>query len=137
MREIEVKQLDCDLMAVAGLALVGDYLKTIVPVLKRVNKALPVRSGWPTAISCAAAWGCWCRRERLDAIENYRLDSCTPDDHPMTTPPEDTAAMSPELLQGLRALRVGEGWDTHHPGRQERRSPRYTTRLDEIPLVIA
>ena len=31
----------------------------------------------------------------------------------MTTPPEDTAAMSPALLQGLRALRVGEGWDTH------------------------
>jgi len=27
----------------------------------------------------------------------------------MTTPPEDTAAMSPELLQGLSALRVGEG----------------------------
>jgi len=29
------------------------------------------------------------------------------------------------------------GGSKTHAGRQERRSPRYTTRLDEIPLVTA
>ena len=45
MRTIEVKQLNYDLTAVAGLAFVGDYIKTIEPVLKRVDKALLVRAG--------------------------------------------------------------------------------------------
>jgi len=45
MRTIEIKQLNYDPTAIAGLALVGDHLKTIEPVLKRVDKALSVRAG--------------------------------------------------------------------------------------------
>ena len=37
----------------------------------------------------------------------------------------------------LTGADVGAARSKTHAGRQERRSPRYTTRLDEIPLVIA
>ena len=45
MRPIPVKQLDYDLTPTAGLALVGQYLNTIAPVLTRIDAALPARGG--------------------------------------------------------------------------------------------
>ena len=48
MRPIQVKQLDYELTATAGLALVGHLLKTVAPVLQEVDAALPVRTGVAT-----------------------------------------------------------------------------------------
>ena len=45
MRTIEVRQLKYDLTPVAGLALVGEHLKTLAPVLARLDVAVPVRGG--------------------------------------------------------------------------------------------
>ncbi len=75
MRTIEVKQLNYDLTAVAGLALVGDYLKTIEPVLKRVDKALPVRAGVANSDIVRSYVGLLVQgKSDFDAIENYRGD---------------------------------------------------------------
>ena len=41
----EVRQLDYDLTPVAGLALVGHYLKALDPAWRRLDAALPVRTG--------------------------------------------------------------------------------------------
>ena len=71
---IEVKQLNCDLMAVTGLALAEDYLKTVEPVLKRVDKALPVRAGVANSDivrSCVGLLGQG--KSDFDAIENLKL----------------------------------------------------------------
>ena len=43
MRQLIVKQLDYDLTPVAGLALVGHYLKALQPALKGVDTAMPIR----------------------------------------------------------------------------------------------
>ena len=40
-----VKQLDYDLTPVAGLSLVGHLLKSILPVFRRVDAALPIKGG--------------------------------------------------------------------------------------------
>ena len=62
MRQLIVKQLDYDLTPVAGLALVGHYLKAVAPVLTSTRcGAAGARAAWPTATSCAATWACWCR----------------------------------------------------------------------------
>ena len=53
MRTIEVKQLKYDLTPVAGLALVGDHLKTLEPVLARLDAALPVRGGGTRWVAAA------------------------------------------------------------------------------------
>ena len=45
MRPMIVKQLDYDLTPVAGLSLVGHLLKSIWPVFKRVDAALPIKGG--------------------------------------------------------------------------------------------
>ena len=45
MRQLIVKQLDYDLTPVAGLALVGQYLKAVQPLLGRLDTALPVKGG--------------------------------------------------------------------------------------------
>jgi len=75
MRTIEVKQLNYDLTAVAGLALVGDYLKTIKPVLKRVDKALPVRAGKADSDIVRSYVGLLVQgKSDFDATRNYRLD---------------------------------------------------------------
>ena len=75
MRTIEVKQLNYDLTPVAGLALVGDYLKTIEPVLKRVDKALPVRAGVANSDIVRSYVGLLVQgKSDFDAIENYRGD---------------------------------------------------------------
>ena len=43
--KIEVMQLKYDLTPVAGLALVGDHFKCFEPVLRLLDKTLPVRAG--------------------------------------------------------------------------------------------
>ena len=45
MSRLRVIQLQYDLTPVAGLALVGHYLKTLAPVWSRLDRMLPVRSG--------------------------------------------------------------------------------------------
>jgi hypothetical protein len=45
MRPFIVKQLDYDLTPVAGLALVGHHLNRLAPVFKRIDAALPGRTG--------------------------------------------------------------------------------------------
>jgi len=75
MRTIEVKQLKYDLTPVAGLALVGGYLKTVEPVLKRVDKALPVRAGVANSDIVRSYVGLLVQgKSDFDAIENYRGD---------------------------------------------------------------
>ena len=75
MRTIEVKQLKYDLTAVAGLTLVGDYVKTIAAVLKRLDKALPVRAGVANSDIVRSYLGLLVQgKSDFDAIENYRGD---------------------------------------------------------------
>ena len=57
MRQLIVKQLDYDLTPVAGLALVGHYLKAVAPVLSRLDAALPIRAGVSNADICRAYLG--------------------------------------------------------------------------------
>ena len=45
MRQLIVKQLSYDLTPVAGLALVGNYLNAMQPVLGRLDAELPVKGG--------------------------------------------------------------------------------------------
>ena len=45
MRPFTIKQLPYDLTPVAGLALVGQHLQRLGPVFKRIDAALPVRTG--------------------------------------------------------------------------------------------
>ena len=45
MGKIEVRPLKYDLTPVAGLALVGDHFKCFEPVLRLLDKTLPVRAG--------------------------------------------------------------------------------------------
>jgi hypothetical protein len=76
MRQLIVKQLDYDLTPVAGLALVGHYLKAVRPVLDRLDTALPVRAGVSTADVCRAYLGLLVQgKSDFDAIENFRGDA--------------------------------------------------------------
>jgi hypothetical protein len=76
MRQLIVKQLDYDLTPVAGLALVGHYLKAVRPVLDRLDAALPVRAGVSTADVCRAYLGLLVQgKSDFDAIENFRGDA--------------------------------------------------------------
>lgn len=45
LRPLIVKQLKYDLTPVAGLALVGHYLRAVPAVFARLDAALPVRGG--------------------------------------------------------------------------------------------
>ena len=75
MRAIEIKQLHYDLTAVAGLALVGDYLKTLAPVLANLDKALPVRCGVMSSDIVRSYLGLLVQgKSDFDAIENHRGD---------------------------------------------------------------
>lgn len=60
MRQLIVKQLDYDLTPVAGLALVGHYLRALQPVLGRLDTALPVKAGVANSDIAAARprWSC-------------------------------------------------------------------------------
>ena len=73
MRTIEVKQLKYDLTPVAGLALVGDHLKPLAPVLARVDKALPIRAGVANSDILRSYLGLLVQgKSDFDAIENHR-----------------------------------------------------------------
>jgi Transposase DDE domain group 1 len=75
MRTIEVKQLKYDLTPVAGLALVGDHLKTLAPVLARLDAALPVRGGVSSSDIVRSYVGLLVQgKSDFDAIENHRSD---------------------------------------------------------------
>ena len=76
MRQLIVKQLDYDLTPVAGLALVGHYLKAVAPVLSRLDAALPIRAGVGNADIWRAYLGLLVQgKSDFDAIENFRGDA--------------------------------------------------------------
>jgi hypothetical protein len=75
MRPIQVKQLDYELTATAGLALVGHLLKTVAPVLQEVDAALPVRTGVATGDIVRSYVGLLVQgKSDFDAIEGLRGD---------------------------------------------------------------
>ena len=75
MRTIQVKQLDYDLTPVAGLALVGHHLKTLAPVLSRLDAVLPVRTGVSHSDIVRSCLGLLVQgKSDFDAIENHRGD---------------------------------------------------------------
>jgi Transposase DDE domain group 1 len=75
MHPIEVKQLKYDLTPVAGLALVGDHLKALAPVLARLDAALPVRGGVSNSDIVRSYLGLLVQgKSDFDAIENHRGD---------------------------------------------------------------
>jgi hypothetical protein len=72
---IEVKQLDYDLTPVGGLALVGHHLRRLSPVFKRIDTALPVRTGVKTSDIVRSYMGLLVQgKSDFDAIENFRGD---------------------------------------------------------------
>jgi hypothetical protein len=72
---IEVKQLHYDLTPVAGVALVGQYLKTLTPALDRLDAALPIRNGVANSDIARSYLGLLVQgKSDFDAIENYRGD---------------------------------------------------------------
>ena len=76
MRKLIVKQLDYDLTPVAGLALVGHYLKAVQPVLGRLDAALPVKSGVANSDIVRSYVGLLVQgKSDFDAIENFRGDT--------------------------------------------------------------
>jgi len=76
MRQLIVKQLDYDLTPVAGLALVGHYLKAVQPVLGRLDAALPVKSGVANSDIVRSYVGLLVQgKSDFDAIENFRGDT--------------------------------------------------------------
>ena len=76
MRQLIVKQLDYDLTPVAGLALVGHYLKALKPVLGRLDAALPVKSGVANSDIVRSYLGLLVQgKSDFDAIENFRGDT--------------------------------------------------------------
>ena len=76
MRQLIVKQLDYDLTPVAGLALVGHYLKALQPVLARLDAALPVKSGVVNSDIVRSYVGLLVQgKSDFDAIENFRGDA--------------------------------------------------------------
>lgn len=76
MRQLIVKQLDYDLTPVAGLALVGQYLKAVQPVLGRLDAALPVKGGVANSDIVRSYLGLLVQgKSDFDAIENFRGDA--------------------------------------------------------------
>jgi len=76
MRKLIVKQLDYDLTPVAGLALVGHYLKTIRPVLGGLDAALPIKGGVSHSDIVRSYVGLLVQgKSDFDAIENHRGDT--------------------------------------------------------------
>ena len=76
MRQLIVKQLDYDLTPVAGLALVGQYLKSVQPVLGRLDAALPVKGGVANSDIVRSYLGLLVQgKSDFDAIENFRGDA--------------------------------------------------------------
>jgi len=76
MRQLIVKQLDYDLTPVAGLALVGQYLQAVQPVLGRLDAALPVKGGVANSDIVRSYLGLLVQgKSDFDAIENFRGDA--------------------------------------------------------------
>ncbi len=76
MRRIDVKQLDYDLTPVAGLALVGHYLRALEPAWRRLDAALPVRSGVSSSDIVRSYLGLLVQgKSDFDAIEGFRGDA--------------------------------------------------------------
>jgi hypothetical protein len=76
VRQLIVKQLDYDLTPVAGLALVGQYLKAVQPVLGRLDAALPVKGGVANSDIVRSYLGLLVQgKSDFDAIENFRGDA--------------------------------------------------------------
>ena len=76
MRQLIVKQLDYDLTPVAGLALVGHFLKGLQPVLGRLDAALPIKGGVVNSDVVRSYLGLLVQgKSDFDAIENYRGDT--------------------------------------------------------------
>ena len=76
MRQLIVTQLDYDLTPVAGLALVGHYLKALRPVLGRLDAVLPVKSGVANSDIVRSYVGLLVQgKSDFDAIENFRGDT--------------------------------------------------------------
>lgn len=73
MRTIEVRQLKYDITPVAGLALVGEHLKTLAPVLAPLDVAVPVRGGVSNSDIVRSYLGLLAQgKSDFDAIENHR-----------------------------------------------------------------
>ncbi|WP_415840596.1 transposase, partial [Roseateles saccharophilus] len=67
---------DYDLTPVAGLALVGHYLKAVQPVLARLDKALPLKTGVANSDIVRSYLGLLVQgKSDFDAIENFRSDA--------------------------------------------------------------
>ena len=76
MRQLIVKQLDYDLTPVAGLALVGHYLKAMQPLLGRLDAALPIKNGVRNSDIVRSYLGLLVQgKSDFDAIENFRGDA--------------------------------------------------------------
>jgi hypothetical protein len=75
-RTLIVKQLSYDLTPVAGLALVGHYLKAVKPVLGGLDAALPVKGGVINSDILRSYLGLLVQgKSDFDAIENFRGDA--------------------------------------------------------------
>jgi hypothetical protein len=110
MRQLIVKQLDYDLTPVAGLALVGHYLKALQPVLGRLDAALPVKSGVANSDIVRSYVGLLVQgKSDFDAIENFRGDAFYKQALSITLLPS-----SPTLRQRMDA-RAGEMFDFAAP----------------------
>jgi hypothetical protein len=75
MRHFTIKQLDYDLTPVAGLSLVGHHLQRLAPVFKRIDAAVPVRTGVASSDILRSYLGLLVQgKSDFDAIENFRGD---------------------------------------------------------------
>jgi Transposase DDE domain group 1 len=76
MRKLIVQRLDYDLTPVAGLALVGQYLRALGPQLERLDAALPIRGGVANSDVLRSYLGLLVQgKSDFDAVENYRGDA--------------------------------------------------------------
>ena len=76
MRPLIIKQLDYDLTPVAGLCLVGHFLKAMRPVLGRLDAELPIKGGVVNSDIVRSYLGLLVQgKSDFDAIENFRSDA--------------------------------------------------------------
>lgn len=77
MRRLIVKQLDHDLIPVAGMALVRHYSKSLGPVFAGLDNALHIKSGDVANSNIVRSYmGLLVQgKSDFDAIENYRGDA--------------------------------------------------------------
>jgi len=76
MRPLVVKQLDYDLTPVAGLSLMGHFVKAMRPVLNRLDAELPMTSGVVNSDIVRSYLGLLVPgKSDFDAIEDFRGDA--------------------------------------------------------------